>query len=108
MLRDKREIEGEGKRRSKLLWFDWTRSDRNLREKALSGEAVFEGRLLAIDQMESLANQLEAPTAARKRPQADLLPHLSGCSAKRQRETTVKTRLIGAVRFRRSGEGSDD
>jgi hypothetical protein len=56
-------------------------------ESRHSREAVFEGRL-AIDQMESLANQLGAPTAARKRLQAErLLPRLSGYSAKRQRET---------------------
>lgn len=54
-------------------------------ERRHSREAVFEGRL-AIDQMESLANQLGAPTAARKRLQADLLPRLSGYSAERQRE----------------------
>jgi len=54
-------------------------------EKELSREVVFEGRL-AIDQMESLANQLGAPTAARKRLQADLLPRLSDYSAKRQRK----------------------
>lgn len=55
-------------------------------ESRHSREAVFEGRL-TIDQMESLANQLGAPTAARKRLQADLLPRLSGYSAERQRET---------------------
>lgn len=54
-------------------------------ERRHSREAVFEGRL-AIDQMESLANQLGAPTTARKRLQADLLPRLSGYSAERQRE----------------------
>jgi len=54
-------------------------------ESRHSREAVFEGRL-AIDQMESLANQLGAPTAARKRLQADLLPRLSGYSAERQKE----------------------
>jgi len=54
-------------------------------ESRHSRETVFEGRL-AIDQMESLANQLGAPTAARKRLQIDLLPRLSGYSAERQRE----------------------
>jgi len=54
-------------------------------ESRHSREAVFEGRL-AIDQMESLANQLGAPTAARKRLQADLLPRLSGYSAERQKK----------------------
>jgi len=40
--------------------------------------------------MESLANQLGAPTAARKRLQADLLlPRLSDYSAERQREKYV-------------------
>lgn len=75
-------------------------------ESRHSREAVFEGRL-TIDQMESLANQLGAPTAARKRLQADLLPRLSGYSAERQRRGCVNG---GACRSRmvicaRRGEG---
>lgn len=75
----------EGEKRQRLSGYDWMRGRIGASESRHSREAVFEGRL-AIDQMESLANQLRAPTAARKRLQANLLPRLSGYSAERQRE----------------------
>lgn len=78
----------------KAVRYDWTKAQRSelpreaerKRERRRSRERLSSRGRLAIDQMESLANQLGAPTAARKRLQVDLLlPRLSDYSAKRQR-----------------------